>query len=207
LILKCIPVGAMGANCYLIGCEETKEAVVVDPGGDVKMILDELKRTGLNLKYIINTHGHIDHIEGNDELREATGAELMIHELDAPRLTDAKQNGSGMFGGQVKAFKPADTLLKEGDVINAGNVKLEVLHTPGHTRGGICLLTKGAVLTGDTLFNESIGRTDFQGGNYEDIINSIVTKLMPLSDETAVYPGHMGDSTIGHERRYNPFLR
>lgn len=204
--IKCIPVGVMGANCYVIGCEETKEAAVIDPGGDVKVILAELKAQGLNLKYIINTHGHIDHIAGNDELREATGAELMIHELDAPRLIDAQRNGSGLLG-RVIAYKPADTMLNEGDVINVGNVKLEVLHTPGHTEGGICLSTKGVVFTGDTLFNESIGRTDFPGGNYEDIIKSIKQKLMIMPDETVVLSGHMGDSTIGHERKYNPFLR
>lgn len=206
MILKCIVVGSFGANCYVIGCEETKEAAVIDPGGEVKVILNELKQKGLDLKYIINTHGHIDHIGGNDELREATGAKLMIHELDAPMLAEPRMNFSGMMG-RSHGFKPADTLLSEGDVIEVGNVKLEVLHTPGHTRGGICLSTKGMVFTGDTLFNESIGRTDFPGGNYEDIINSIMVKLMPFPDETIVHPGHMGSSTIGHERRYNPFLR
>lgn len=206
MILKCIIVGSMGANCYVIGCEETKEAAVIDPGGDVKMILDELKLKGLDLKYIINTHGHIDHIGGNDELREATGAKLMIHELDASMLTEPRLNFSGMMG-RSKGFKPADTLLTEGDIVEFGSIKLDVLHTPGHTRGGICLLAKGVVFTGDTLFNESIGRTDFPGGNYEDIIKSIMVKLMPLPDETVVYPGHMGESTIGYERKHNPFLR
>lgn len=206
MIVKCIPVGYMGANCYIFGCEETKEAAVIDPGGDVEMILAELKAQGLKVKYIINTHGHIDHIAGNDELREAAGAELMIHELDAPMLVKARGNLSAMVGGAVE-FKPADTMLHEGDVINVGNVKLDVLHTPGHTLGGICLSTKGVVFTGDTLFNESIGRTDFPGGNYEQIINSIKGKLMPFPDETIVHPGHMGSSTIGHERKYNPFLR
>lgn len=206
MIVKCIPVGALGANCYLIGCEETKEAAVIDPGGDVQVIVAELKKMGLKAKYIINTHGHIDHIAGDDELREATGAKLMIHELDAPMLVESKGNLSGMVGRSVE-FKPADTLLTEGDVIEVGKVKLEVFHTPGHTRGGICLLTQGTVFTGDTLFNESIGRTDFPGGSYDAIINSIKTKLMPLPDETAVYPGHMGASTIGYERKHNPFLR
>lgn len=206
MIIKCIPVGSMGANCYIIGCEETKEAAVIDPGGDVKVIVAQLKQMGLNLKYIINTHGHIDHIAGNDELREATGAKLMIHELDAPMLVQARGNLSGMVGRSME-FKPADTLLTDGDVIQVGTVKLDVLHTPGHTRGGICLSSEGAVFTGDTLFNESIGRTDFPGGSYTDIINSIKSRLMPMPDETAVYPGHMGDSTIGYERKYNPFLR
>lgn len=206
MIIKCIPVGSMGANCYVVGCEETKEAAVIDPGGDVQVILAQLKQMGLNCKHIVNTHGHIDHIAGNDELREATGATLMIHELDAPMLVQARGNLSGMVGRSME-FKPADSLLTDGDVVQVGGVKLEVLHTPGHTRGGICLSTEGVVFTGDTLFNESIGRTDFPGGSYEDIIKSIKVKLMPMPDDTAVYPGHMGDSTIGYERKYNPFLR
>lgn len=206
MILKSIVVGSFGANCYVVGCEETKEAVVIDPGGEVNLILDELKGKGLKVKYIVNTHGHIDHIGGNDELREATGAQVMIHEQDASMLTEPKLNFSGMMGRQ-EGFKAADTLLKEGDVIEFGTIKLKVLHTPGHTKGGICLLTDGLVFTGDTLFNESIGRTDFPGGDYDSIIKSILEKLMTLPDETIVYPGHMGDSTIAHERKHNPFLR
>jgi glyoxylase-like metal-dependent hydrolase (beta-lactamase superfamily II) len=206
LILKSIVVGSFGANCYVVGCEETKEAVVIDPGGEVNLILDELKGKGLKVKYIVNTHGHIDHIGGNDELREATGAQVMIHEQDASMLIEPKLNFSGMMGRQ-EGFRAADTILKEGDVIEFGTIKLKVLHTPGHTKGGICLLTDGLVFTGDTLFNESIGRTDFPGGDYDSIIKSIKEKLMTLPDETIVYPGHMGDSTIAHERKYNPFLR
>ncbi|MDT3701282.1 MAG: MBL fold metallo-hydrolase [Thermincola sp.] len=206
MILKSIVVGSFGANCYVVGCEETKEAVVIDPGGEVNLILDELKGKGLKVKYIVNTHGHIDHIGGNDELREATGAQVMIHEQDASMLIEPKLNFSGMMGRQ-EGFRAADTILKEGDVIEFGTIKLKVLHTPGHTKGGICLLTDGLVFTGDTLFNESIGRTDFPGGDYDSIIKSIKEKLMTLPDETIVYPGHMGDSTIAHERKYNPFLR
>ncbi len=206
MIIECIPVGPMGANCYVVGCEETKEAAVIDPGGDVEKILDYLKNHGLTLKYVINTHGHIDHIAGNDKLRDATGAKLLIHEQDAPMMEDTKLNLSSFMGFSVK-FKPADRLLTDGDTVEFGNVKLNVLHTPGHTRGGICLAADGAVFTGDTLFNGSIGRTDFPGGDFDSIINSIKNKLMSLPDDTAVYPGHMGHSNIAYERKNNPFLK
>jgi len=196
----------MGANCYVVACEETREAAVIDPGGDVARILDYIKKHNLSVKYIIDTHGHIDHIAGNDQLRDATGAKLMIHEQDAAMLEDTKLNLSSFMGFSAR-FKPADQLLTEGDTIELGTVKLEVIHTPGHTRGGICVVTDGAVFTGDTLFNGSIGRTDLPGGDFEAIINSIKLKLMKLPGDTAVYPGHMGQSTIEYERKYNPFLR
>lgn len=206
MIIKCIPVGPMGANCYIVGCNDTKEAVVIDPGGDVARILDFLKDQGLTLKYIVNTHGHIDHIAGNDQLRDATGAQLLVHQLDAPMMENPKLNLSGFMGFEVK-LKPADRLLTDGDTLKVGKIKLDILHTPGHTRGGICLVTDGAVFSGDTLFNGSIGRTDFPGGDFDAIINSIKTKLMSLPDDTTVYPGHMGESTVAYERKLNPFLR
>ncbi|PKM80935.1 MAG: MBL fold metallo-hydrolase [Firmicutes bacterium HGW-Firmicutes-14] len=206
MIIECIPVGMMGANCYCIGCRSTREAAVIDPGGDVEKILNYLKENDLNLKYIINTHGHIDHVAGNDKLREQTGAKLLIHELDAPMLSDTRLNLSSFMGFE-KIFKNPDRLLTDEDTIEIGDIRMEVMHTPGHTRGGICLSTEGAVFTGDTLFNGSIGRTDFPGGDFDTIINSIKLKLLSLPDDTAVYPGHMGHSTIAYERKYNPFLR
>ncbi len=206
MFVECIPVGPMGANCYVVACNETKEAAVIDPGGDVDKILDYLKKKDLALKYIINTHGHIDHVAGNDRLREATGAMLLIHELDANMLENTKLNLSAFMGFSTK-FRPADRLLVDGDKIEIGKVQLNVIHTPGHTRGGICLNAGEAVFTGDTLFNGSIGRTDFPGGDFDAIINSIKTKLLSLPDDTTVYPGHMGESTIAYERKYNPFLR
>ena len=206
MIIKCIPVGFMGANCYVVGCTKTKEAAVIDPGGDVAKIKAYLDEQGFTLKYIINTHGHVDHIAGNDKLKEATGAKVLIHEMDAAMLGDAKMNLASFMGFST-TFEPADELLTEGDTVIVGEVKLEVLHTPGHTRGGISLKTEGAVFTGDTLFNGSIGRTDFPGGDFDTIINSIKTQIMPLPDDTEVCPGHMGQSTIGNERQNNPFLK
>ncbi len=206
MITECLVVGELGANCYVVGCEKTGEAAVIDPGGDAEKIVGVINKKGLKLKYIINTHGHIDHIAGNDALKEATGAQVLIHELDGEMLTQARHNLSNMVGMPFQ-FKPADRLLKDGDTIEIGNIKLQVLHTPGHTRGGICLVGEGVVFSGDTLFNLSIGRTDFPGGDYDTIINSIKTKLLSLPDDTAVYPGHMGSSTIGYERNHNSFLR
>lgn len=206
MFIQCTPLGGMGANCYLVACEETKEALVIDPGGDPGPVLANAEKKGLTVKYIINTHGHIDHIMGNDLLKKATGAKVLIHELDAEMLPNAKLNLSGFVGDSIKQA-PADQLLTEGDKVDIGKISLEVVHTPGHTRGGICLKGEGVVFTGDTLFAGSIGRTDFPGGSFEDLINSIKTKLLCLPDDTAVYPGHMQDSTIGQEKRFNPFLR
>jgi len=203
---KCIPVGPMAANCFIIGCEETKDAAIIDPGGDAQVILANLKKEGLKLKYIINTHGHIDHIAANDEVKAATGAKVVIHELDAEMLTSPRKNLSA-FMGAMYSFKPADETVKEGDIVKVGNLELEVLHTPGHTPGGICLKNGGLVWVGDTLFQGSVGRSDFPGGNHDTLISSIKTKLMTLPDETRAFPGHGPGTTIGEEKRSNPFLR
>lgn len=206
MITECLVVGQLGANCYVVGCEETGEAAVIDPGGNVDKIITVIEKRGLTLKYIIDTHGHIDHIAGNDILRETTDAQVLIHELDAEMLSDPMLNLSELMGFPIE-LAPADRNLNDGNVIEFGKIKFEVIHTPGHTRGGICLVGEGAVFTGDTLFNVSIGRTDFPGGNYTTIINSIKTKLLTLPDDTLVYPGHMGSSTIGYERKHNSFVR
>lgn len=206
MLVECIPLGGMGANCYVVACKDTKEALVIDPGGEPGPVLSFVEKNGLTVKYIVNTHGHIDHIMGNDLLKQATGARVLIHELEAEMLVNPKLNLSGFVGGSIK-LAPADQLLTEGDTVEIGKVSLEVVHTPGHTRGGICLKGDSAVFTGDTLFAGSIGRSDFPGGSFEDLINSIKTKLLTLPDDLAVYPGHMQDSTIGQEKKYNPFLR
>lgn len=206
MIIHCIPIGHLDANCYVIGCEETKQAAVIDPGGDTAEVQSYLKDMGLSLQYIFNTHAHMDHCAGNDQLREATGAKLVLHRLEADVLSGPRPYFPPSMGFPTE-FKPADRLLEDGDIIEVGKIKLKVLHTPGHTQGGMCLVTDGVVFTGDTLFHGSIGRTDFPTGNYDDIIISIKTKLFTLPDETVVYPGHMDKSTIGFERKYNPFFR
>ncbi len=200
-----LPVGPIEANCFVVYDEETKEAAVIDPGADGKRIIQEINKHDLKVKYIINTHGHADHIGANLDVKNSTGASLMIHEEDGAMLTDANSNLSVFMGRGIT--KPApDVLLHEGDVIEIGSSTLKVVHTPGHTKGGICLYNEEVCFSGDTLFAGSIGRTDFPGGSYGEIINSIKTKLMPLADEIIVYPGHGPATTIGQERRTNPFL-
>jgi glyoxylase-like metal-dependent hydrolase (beta-lactamase superfamily II) len=195
----------MQANCYIIGCPETGEAAVVDPGGDADRILARLKARGLRLRYIILTHGHVDHIAALGEVRDATGAEVLIHAADADMLTDPTRNLSFFMGRRLR-FSPAERLLADGDTIEVGTVRLEVVHTPGHTPGGICLKTDDLVITGDTLFAGSVGRSDFPGGNHRQLIRSIKERLLCLPGHTRVYPGHGPETTIGEEKRYNPFL-
>jgi hydroxyacylglutathione hydrolase len=206
MIVKCLAVGSMAANCYLVWCETTKEALIIDPGGEGRRILAEVDREQLQVKYVVNTHGHVDHIAANFEVCDATGATLMIHEADASLLADPGLNLSSYVGGALPPLKPG-ALLHEGDEIACGEqVRLKVLHTPGHTRGGISLQAEGIVFTGDTLFADSVGRTDFPGGSWQSMIDSIKGKLLTLGDDTVVYPGHGPSTTIGHERKHNPFL-
>lgn len=202
-----LEVGSLGTNCYIIFDEATREAAVIDPGGSVEDITAVIKNEKLTVKYIINTHGHADHVYGNMRIKQATGAPILIHEADAGMLTSGQRNLSAFIGGSVSCG-PADTLLKEGDVIKiAAGLELTVIHTPGHTPGGICLLTDNVLFSGDTLFAESIGRTDFPGGSYSQLIKNIKEKLLVLDDAVKVLPGHGPDTTIGWERKMNPFIQ
>jgi glyoxylase-like metal-dependent hydrolase (beta-lactamase superfamily II) len=209
MILEQIQVGHMAVFAYLIGDEKTGEAMLVDPAADVGRLLGEAGRRGLQVRFIVNTHGHVDHIAGNADCRKGTGAQIVIHELDADMLTSTPSIMLRMFN--AKASPPADITVRDGDTVSAGGIGFQVLHTPGHTPGGICLYTPGYVLTGDTLFVESVGRTDFPGGSWEALRGSIASRLLTLPDDTVVLPGHnygrVPRSTIGHEKRYNPFLR
>lgn len=205
MIFAVMPVGSIGANCYLIGCEQTKEGAVIDPGDEGSRIVAKVKELGLNIKSIILTHGHIDHISGLDDVKKATSAQILIHREDAPMLVDGNRNLSHLMG-TTRGYPPADVLLKDGDVIKVGKLEFKVLHTPGHTKGGICLEIEGIIISGDTLFQGSIGRSDFPGGSHEVLINSIKTKLLPYPDETKVYPGHGPRTSIGFERVNNPFF-
>jgi glyoxylase-like metal-dependent hydrolase (beta-lactamase superfamily II) len=207
MIQKALLVGLLEVNCYILGDEETKEAVVIDPGGDEDEILETLKHHGLQCKLIIDTHGHFDHVDANQPVKEATGAPIAIHSLDAHMLTRPSQDALLFTGNRARTSK-ADILLKEGDVLTFGKYRLKVLHTPGHTPGHISLVLENHTLVyvGDLLFAGSIGRTDFPGGSFEALINAVKTKIFPLGDQYTVFPGHGPVTTVGQEKRYNPFF-
>jgi len=206
MILKRLTVGRLSTNCYILGCPKTKEALIIDPGFDrekeAEKVLKEVDQHGLKVQYIVNTHGHPDHVSGNGIIKGPTGASILIHEEDAPMLTAALVG----FPICIYVSPPADKSLQDNDVIRIGEVVLTVLHTPGHSRGSICLLGEDAVFTGDTLFASSIGRTDLPGSSHQEILRSLKNKLMPLPDHLRIYPGHGLSSTVGREKRFNPFL-
>ncbi|MCF6461360.1 MBL fold metallo-hydrolase [Clostridium sp. Cult3] len=201
-----IPAGIYAANCYLVYSESNKEGIIIDPGGDADDIIAEIKNLGLDIKYIILTHGHGDHIAGVREIKEYTNAPVAIHKDDEHLLKNGKDNLSSIMAmGAVELT--ADILLDDEDEISFGNLNAKILHTPGHTPGGISIKIENSIFTGDTLFAGSIGRTDFEGGSFEDIINSIKNKILEYPEDTVVYPGHGPSSTIKTEKVTNPFLR
>lgn len=204
MIIRALAVGPLQANCYIVGCEDTHQAAVIDPGGDADKILMAMAKDKLTCKAIVNTHGHFDHVTANGPLKKATGAELMMHSADAPLLAEASRSAA-QWGLKVEASPQPDRLLADGDTVTIGNIALKVIHTPGHSPGGICLWADQAIFVGDTLFADSIGRTDFPGGDHHTLITSIRTKLFQLPDDVTVYPGHMMQTTIGRERKFNPF--
>lgn len=205
-IVACITVGAFEENCYLYACPQTREAVIIDPGDEPEEILSTIQELQLIPKYILNTHGHIDHICAIDAISAVYPVPLAIHPADVPMYTD--EQVARMFGRTSPLVKrKPDILLQEGDRISFGTLTLEVLHTPGHTPGGICLLSRPyCVFSGDTLFQRSIGRTDLPRGNYQQIITSIKTKLYPLDEDLMVFAGHGQPTTIGEEKYENPFV-
>ena len=203
MILKKLVVGPFASNCYIVGSESTKEGIIIDAGADTRQILKIVNDLGLNIRFIVLTHGHPDHIGAVKGVKEATGAEVAIHADDARSLR--RLSLSTIYN--LSSPPPPDRLLKDGDSIDVGDLHFSVLHTPGHSPGGICLLGHGVVFSGDTLFNNSIGRTGFPSSSHHQLMDSIYTKLMILPDNTIVCPGHGPDTTIGTERRSNPFLR
>jgi glyoxylase-like metal-dependent hydrolase (beta-lactamase superfamily II) len=205
VILERIVVGNLETNCYIFGSSRNKEVVVIDPGGDVERIMAVLYGLAAQVCSIVNTHGHVDHILGNRSLKKRTGAEILIHRADGEMLIDSRKNFSNLLAEPVTS-PPADRLLEGGDLIRIGELSLKVVHTPGHSPGGISLIGDGLVFTGDTLFSGSIGRWDFPGASYNLLLASVRNKLLVLEDETVVYPGHGPSSTIGAERRHNPFF-
>ena len=189
-MLKKMAVGPLQANCYILGCSKTNEGAVIDPGGEVFRIVKEVNRSGLRIGHILITRGHFDHTGGAKELKDITKAPVWIHQSDAVGL----------------GFSP-DGQLFDGQEIQVGSYRISVIHTPGHSQGGVCFYAPGALFTGDTLFAGSVGRTDHPGGDHNRLISGVINKLFPLGDDLRVYPGHGPVSTIGQERLNNPFFQ
>jgi glyoxylase-like metal-dependent hydrolase (beta-lactamase superfamily II) len=198
-------VGPLQVNCFIVSCNKTKEAVVIDPGEEGARILHMVERQGLKVCKVVNTHGHFDHIGANQEVIDATGAELMIHKDDLPILQNAR-NHAQVYGLSVSPSPDPDKLVHQGDRFQVGDLSFKVLHTPGHSPGGICLLSEGHLFVGDVLFSGSIGRTDLPGGDFDSLVEGVREQLFSLPDETVVHPGHGPDTTIGRERQMNPFV-
>ncbi|MGZ3578235.1 MAG: MBL fold metallo-hydrolase [Syntrophales bacterium] len=209
MFLKQMQVGHMAIFAYIVGDPKSGEGLVIDPAANCGGIIKVAKENKLNIKYIVNTHGHVDHISGNTEMKKKTGAQIIIHQDDAAMLVSTPPMVFKMFGAEQSP--PADITVSDGDLITVGDLSLKVIHTPGHSPGGMSLYTKGYVFTGDTLFVEAVGRTDLPGGSWPVMHLSIMERLCTLPDDTKVLPGHnygrMPTSTIGHEKMHNPYIR
>ena len=209
MIIRGFEIGPFGTNCYIVGSESTGEGMIIDPAADPDFIMKQVKKLNLDIKIIVATHSHPDHLMALGAVKKATGAAFAMHgdEPSGKRAAGASRMISLMVGSPVETPPDPDIVLKDGDIIEVGDLKFTVLHTPGHSPGGICLYGNGVVFVGDTLFNLSVGRSDFPGCSHEVLIDSIQRKLMVMPDDTIVYPGHGPKTTIGDERRHNPFLR
>ncbi|MBI5234829.1 MAG: MBL fold metallo-hydrolase [Deltaproteobacteria bacterium] len=206
-MLKTLTVGALEVNCYVLSDDSSKEAVIIDPGGDAQAIISVVKKNGFKVRWIVNTHGHFDHVGADEELRRVFNCPVAMHGVDVDMLLEAHEHGV-IFGVKTEPQKRPDVILEDGSLINAGGITLRVIHTPGHTRGGVCLYDEagGRLFTGDTLFAGSVGRTDLDGGSFAVIMDSIRNKILPLGHAVKVYPGHGDATTIGKEEKTNPYI-
>jgi len=206
MFLETLVVGDLDSNCYLVAAEHGAEAIVIDPGGDAQVILDTIAAMGLDVKYIILTHGHWDHFAAVADLAKKTGAVIAIHKLDKGALDDPRQSLAYMFGEEQKESLDNIIELTDGQVLKIGELEAEILHTPGHTQGSITVRIADRLFTGDLLFYRSIGRTDFPGGSHESLLKSVRDKIFKYPDHVKVYPGHGPSTSVGEERRENPFF-
>jgi glyoxylase-like metal-dependent hydrolase (beta-lactamase superfamily II) len=207
LIISVLPVGLIQTNCYVIGCEETAEGAIIDPGGNPDRILAEVERLGLEIKYVLNTHAHFDHTDANGAVVQFTGAPLALHPEERALLEAA--GGAALFGLHADPSPPPDLELQDGDELAIGQLRFQVLHTPGHTPGHVCFYepSENVLFDGDVLFYRGVGRTDLPGGSWQQLVHSIQDVLFALPDDTVVYSGHGQHTTIGEEKRSNPWLR
>jgi glyoxylase-like metal-dependent hydrolase (beta-lactamase superfamily II) len=206
MLLKTVVVGPLQVNCYIVGCEQTRQAAVIDPGDDVDRILYALAEDHLSVTAIINTHEHFDHVGGNKRLHQVTGADILTHPAAAAEITHISSRGA-VWGMQVEDSPPPARFLAHGEVVEIGaTIKLTVRFTPGHSPGSISLVGDGMVFVGDLIFAGSIGRTDFPGGDYQALIDSVRREIFTLDPETIIYPGHGPQTTVSRERLTNPFF-
>ena len=208
MIIDRVVVSPFATNCYIVGSEASKQGIIIDPGDEAEAILGRVADLELDIKLIVLTHGHIDHVGALKAVKETSGAEMAIHADDAKSLRGLRGFLQSVLvpGLSYPVPPPPERLLQDGDSLDVSDLCFKVLHTPGHTPGGICLLGEGVVFSGDTLFNYGIGRTDLPGGSYHRLMESIRTRLLVLPDNTIVYPGHGPETTVGDERAGNPFL-
>jgi len=206
MIIKNVVVGSLEVNCYIIGCDETKEAAIIDPGDNADEIIKIIEKEGLKPKFIINTHAHFDHIGSVKEIQDHFIIDFNLHEGDLFLVENASEQATS-FGLKPISKPVVNEYVNNGDEISLGNMTITVIHTPGHSPGCVCYYSDNNVFVGDTLFADSIGRTDLPGGSHEALINSVKEKLFPLGDNTIVHPGHGPSTTIGNEKKHNPFLK
>jgi hydroxyacylglutathione hydrolase len=206
MLVTTLSVGPIQTNCYVVGCEETLEGMVIDPGGHAERILAAAKKMGLTIEYVVNTHAHFDHVAANRALVEATGATLVVHPDEVPALKMG--GGARWFGFLMDPSPEPGLLVREGDTLQVGQLTFRVMHTPGHSPGHIVLYEadEGVLFDGDVLFQQGIGRSDLPGGSHATLMQSIREKVLTLPDATVVYPGHGPATTVGQEKRFNPWL-